>query len=172
MQILLDFHLSDFWADPGRQWIPDAWAPVADDLPVLQDSLYNYIHGTLMAMHGRGLLPEMVQVGNETNRGILLPIPVNDAGWVLDWDRNGPLFQAGLQAVADVEAATGQSFNAFTAQRVLEPTGDRHGAAQRDVEVGQLVGGERRGRIDRGAGLADDERAQAELRVAAGQVAH
>jgi arabinogalactan endo-1,4-beta-galactosidase len=120
MQILLDFHLSDFWADPGRQWIPAAWAPVADDLPVLRDSLYNYIYGTLTAMHERGLLPEMVQVGNETNRGILLPVAVNDAGWVLDWERNGPLFQSGLQAVSDVEALTGQSIR--TALHIAGPT--------------------------------------------------
>lgn len=120
MQILLDFHLSDFWADPGRQWIPAAWAPVADDLPVLRDSLYNYIYGTLTTMYDRGLLPEMVQVGNETNRGILLPVAINDAGWVLDWERNGPLFQSGLQAVSDVEALTGQSIR--TALHIAGPT--------------------------------------------------
>ena len=120
MQVLLDFHLSDFWADPSRQWIPDAWAPVADDLPVLQDSLYQYIYTTLMAMHERGLLPEMVQVGNETNKGILLTKAVNDAGWVLDWNRNAPLFQSGLQAVADVEATTGQDIR--TALHFAGPT--------------------------------------------------
>ncbi len=120
MEVLLDFHLSDFWADPGRQWIPAAWAPVADDLPVLSDSLYNYIYRTLLAMDGRGLLPDMVQIGNETNRGILLPPAVNDAGWVLDWGRNAPLFLSGLQAVADAEAATGSTIQ--TALHIAGPT--------------------------------------------------
>lgn len=120
MQVLLDFHLSDFWADPGRQLIPAAWAPVADDLPVLRDSLYNYIYGTLLAMDGRGLLPEMVQIGNETNRGILLPQAVNDESWVLDWSRNAPLFLSGLQAVADAEAATGSTIQ--TALHIAGPT--------------------------------------------------
>lgn len=109
MQVLLDFHLSDFWADPSRQWVPAAWAGVVDDLPLLQDSLYNYIHSTLLELHAEGLLPEMVQLGNETNRGILLSQEVNDAGWVLDWGRNAALFNTGLRAIRDAEQATGQA---------------------------------------------------------------
>ncbi len=120
MQILLDFHLSDFWADPGRQWIPAAWEAVADDLPVLQDSLYKYVYGTLSQMHEQGLLPEMVQIGNETNRGILLTPEENAAGWVLDWERNAPLFLSALQAVKDVEAASGASIQ--TALHIAGPT--------------------------------------------------
>lgn len=112
MAVLLDFHLSDFWADPSRQWVPAAWAGVVDDLPLLQDSLYNYIYATLMELHAQGLLPEMVQLGNETNRGILLSQEVNDAGWVLDWDRNAALFNTGLRAIRDAEQATGQPVKA------------------------------------------------------------
>jgi arabinogalactan endo-1,4-beta-galactosidase len=106
MEVLLDFHLSDFWADPGRQWIPEAWEPVVDNLPVLKDSVYNYISQTLNRLNAESLLPEMVQIGNETNRGILLSQQVNDAGWVLDWNRNGPLFKSAISAVRDVEKAT------------------------------------------------------------------
>jgi len=120
MQILLDFHLSDFWADPGRQWIPAAWEAVSEDLPVLQDSLYNYVHRTLLRMHDRGLLPEMVQIGNETNRGILLTPEENAAGWVLDWERNAPLFLSALQAVKDVEDASGAAIQ--TALHIAGPT--------------------------------------------------
>lgn len=108
MKVLLDFHLSDFWADPQRQWIPKAWEPVVDNLPVLKDSVYNYISQTLHRLNAEGLLPEMVQIGNETNRGILLAPAVNDAGWVLDWNRNGPLFKSAISAVRDVEKATGK----------------------------------------------------------------
>lgn len=107
MKILLDFHLSDFWADPSRQWVPEAWLAVVDDLPVLQDSLYRYVYGTLMSLHEEGLLPELVQVGNETNRGIMLAPEVNDAGWVLDWPRNSALFNTAIQAVRDAEQAAG-----------------------------------------------------------------
>ncbi|MDX1408117.1 MAG: glycosyl hydrolase 53 family protein [Saprospiraceae bacterium] len=110
MAVLLDFHLSDNWADPGKQVVPAAWAPVVDDLEVLQDSLYNYIRGTLHALDDEGLVPEMVQIGNETNRGILLSQEINDAGWVLDWDRNSALFNTAIDAVRDFEAQAGKGF--------------------------------------------------------------
>lgn len=108
MSVLLDFHLSDFWADPQRQLIPKAWEGVADNLPVLKDSLYNYVRQTLLSLHADGLLPEMVQIGNETNRGIMLAPAVDAAGWSLDWNRNSELFKTAIQAVRDVETATGQ----------------------------------------------------------------
>lgn len=109
MKVLLNFHLSDFWADPSRQWVPEAWAPVVDDLPVLSDSLYNYIFQTLEELTQDDLLPDIVQIGNETNRGILLSIEENDAGWVLDWERNSALFNRAIQAVRDFENQYGQS---------------------------------------------------------------
>lgn len=106
MEVLLDFHLSDNWADPSKQIIPAAWSGVVDELPILKDSLYNYIYATLAELEQENLLPEMVQIGNETNRGILLSQSVNDAGWVLDWARNRGLFNAAIQAVKDIEVKT------------------------------------------------------------------
>lgn len=108
MHVLLDFHLSDNWADPSKQVVPTAWASVVDNLPVLKDSLYNYIHLVLSQLDDENLLPEMVQIGNETNRGILLSQQVNDAGWSLDWDRNSQLFNKAIDAVRDIETATGK----------------------------------------------------------------
>lgn len=84
MKVLLDFHLSDNWADPAKQVVPKAWSNVVDNLPVLKDSLYRYLYQTLTELHTEGLLPEMVQIGNETNKGILLSQEVSDAGWVLE----------------------------------------------------------------------------------------
>jgi arabinogalactan endo-1,4-beta-galactosidase len=109
MEVLLDFHLSDFWADPQRQLVPVAWEPVVNNLPLLQDSLYNYVYNTLMQLHQDGLLPEMVQIGNETNKGIMLSPAVDAAGWSLDWPRNSALFKKAIKAVRDVEAATGST---------------------------------------------------------------
>lgn len=105
MQVLLDFHLSDNWADPSKQVIPAAWSGVVDDTAILKDSLYQYIYQTLEALNQADLLPEMIQIGNETNRGILLAQTVNDAGWALDWNRNSTLFNSGIQAVRDFETA-------------------------------------------------------------------
>ena len=109
MKVLLDFHLSDNWADPAKQVVPQAWSAVVDDLPILKDSLYNYIYRTLKGLWADGLLPYMVQIGNETNKGILLSQAVNDAGWVLEWDRNSQLFNAAIRAVRAVESETGAS---------------------------------------------------------------
>ncbi|MEO0732395.1 MAG: glycosyl hydrolase 53 family protein [Bacteroidota bacterium] len=110
MAVLLDFHLSDFWADPERQLVPAAWAAVVDDLPVLQDSLYDYVAATLEELARENLLPEMVQVGNETNKGILQSAAANAAGWALDWPRNAALFNTAIRAIRDVEASTGHTF--------------------------------------------------------------
>ncbi len=107
MQVLLDFHLSDTWADPGHQVAPAAWASVLNNLPVLQDSLYNYIYSTLSNLAADDLLPAIVQIGNETNRGILLSQQTNDAGWSLDWTRNSALFNTAISAVRDVQSAFG-----------------------------------------------------------------
>ena len=109
MQVLLDFHLSDNWADPSKQRVPAAWEGVVNNLPLLKDSLYNYISQTLLSLHADGLLPDMVQIGNETNKGILLS-PSQDVGpWALDWPRNAALFKRAIEAVRAVEAQTGQS---------------------------------------------------------------
>lgn len=108
MQVLLDFHLSDAWADPSKQLVPAAWLGVVGNLPLLKDSLYNYVSSTLLALEAEGLLPEMVQIGNETNKGILLS-PADNAVWTLDWNRNSQLFNRAIQAVRDVGSSTGKN---------------------------------------------------------------
>lgn len=109
MQVLLDFHLSDNWADPAKQRVPAAWLPVVNNLPLLQDSLQRYISNILLDLDAAGLLPEMVQIGNETNKGILLSAQDDTNGWVLNWPRNAALFNTAIQAVRNVENQTGKS---------------------------------------------------------------
>lgn len=108
LQTLLDFHLSDTWADPSHQVVPAAWASVVNELPALKDSLHNYIYRTLITLNEAGLLPEIVQIGNETNKGILLSQQVNDQGWSVDWNRNAPLFNEAIAAVREVETESGK----------------------------------------------------------------
>lgn len=108
MQVLLDFHLSDNWADPGKQRVPAAWLPVVHNLPILQDSLYDYIYKTLDQLNSEGLSPEMVQIGNETNKGILLSPEDDQNGWVLDWNRNAALFNTAIQAVRNIQQTSGK----------------------------------------------------------------
>ena len=70
MATLLDFHYSDNWADPGQQRIPEAWKNIKD-IEVLKDSIYNYTYETLSYLESKGLMPEYVQIGNETNCGMI-----------------------------------------------------------------------------------------------------
>lgn len=100
MAVLLDFHYSDEWADPQRQHVPAAWRAVVNDTAALGDSVYQYTYRVLRYLHGRGLFPAFVQIGNETNIEVL-----QDPDWeedrALDWPRNAALLQRGLQAARD-----------------------------------------------------------------------
>ena len=120
MQVLLDFQLSDTWADPTHQVVPAAWASVVDNLPVLQDSLYQYIYKTLSILSQAQLTPDIVQIGNETNKGILLSQQVNDQGWSVDWARNSALFNTAIDAVRDLEVATGDTIK--VALHIADPS--------------------------------------------------
>lgn len=71
MRIMLDFHYSDSWADPGQQNKPAAW--VMQDFTTLQQSVYNHTFEVLTSLKNAGITPEWVQVGNETNDGMLWP---------------------------------------------------------------------------------------------------
>ena len=118
MDVLLDFHLSDNWADPSKQLVPEAWLSVVDNTSILKDSLYNYIYTTLTDLYEDNLLPEMIQIGNETNKGILLS-PSDNQTWTLDWSRNAELFNAALDAVEDFETANTQEVK--TVLHVADP---------------------------------------------------
>ncbi|MDR2044827.1 MAG: glycosyl hydrolase 53 family protein [Clostridium sp.] len=69
MKVLIDFHLSDWWADPGTQSKPKAWENLtyAD----LKTALYDYVKDTMDDLVSDGMIPDMVQIGNETSSGIL-----------------------------------------------------------------------------------------------------
>lgn len=106
MQILLDFHYSDTWADPQHQVIPKAWENI-DDLSVLSDSLYNYTYFTLQKLNEADLVPEFVQVGNETNIEIMQDSATMNVE-TINWKRNLTLINAGLKAVKDFSEQSGQ----------------------------------------------------------------
>lgn len=70
--ILLDFHYSDTWADPGKQGIPKSWP--RDDPAALATTVEAYTFDTLRVFGKEGVLPELVQIGNEINNGLLWPV--------------------------------------------------------------------------------------------------
>ena len=68
---MIDFHYSDTWADPGHQTKPAAWA--TQDFATLQTSVYNHTYSVLSSLKSNGVIPDWVQIGNETNDGMLWP---------------------------------------------------------------------------------------------------
>ena len=100
MKVLIDFHYSDFWADPGKQWAPKAWEK--DSAAQVKKDVYDYTKKTLAAFRAAGALPEMVQVGNEITNGMIWPLgklPSVDHGKTL-----ASFVASGLQAVHDTDA--------------------------------------------------------------------
>jgi arabinogalactan endo-1,4-beta-galactosidase len=69
MRIMIDFHYSDSWADPGQQTKPAAWN--GHNIGQLQTDVYNHTFNVLNALAANNVFPEWVQVGNETNNGML-----------------------------------------------------------------------------------------------------
>lgn len=96
MAVSLDLHYSDIWADPDHQETPAAWKNLS--LNLLQDSVYQYTLYVLNYLNSKGLTPEMVQVGNETNPGMLFPVGKIENG---DWTNFGLLLNSGIAAVRD-----------------------------------------------------------------------
>lgn len=107
MYVLLDFHYSDTWTDPEQNVVPAAWASVVDDTSTLADSVYNYTLVTLKNLQEENLLPNMVQIGNETNKNIM--VADNSLLEPVDYARNVQLFNAGLKAIADFNTTYGTS---------------------------------------------------------------
>ena len=119
LAVNLDLHYSDTWADPAHQSIPAAWA--AAPFEVLKDSVYQYTLTVLNYMRSKNLVPEMIQIGNETNSGMLWPIGKTDSNE--GWKRFTDLLNSGIKAVKD-----------FSATSTIKPKTILHVAQLQDAE--------------------------------------
>ena len=81
LDVMIDFHYSDFFTDPGRQNVPKAWDGYT--MEQVKDAIANHTTDVLQALNDSGISPKWVQVGNETNSGIAM-----DYGKI-DWDKTG-----------------------------------------------------------------------------------
>ncbi len=99
MKFLLDFHYSDYWADPGHEYKPAAWK--AMNFEQLKKALYDYTFNVMNELKQQGTLPDMVQVGNEINHGMVWP-----EGSISSIDSLAQLINAGIAAVKAVEPTT------------------------------------------------------------------
>jgi arabinogalactan endo-1,4-beta-galactosidase len=120
MRILLDFHYSDTWADPGQQAKPAAWSALS--VIQLRAAVQSYTTQVLTALHAQGTPPDIVQIGNEITGGMLW----ND-GKISFWgDPNWQNLAALLNsAVQGVRAAPGG--NAIRIMLHIDRGGDNAG---------------------------------------------
>jgi beta-galactosidase len=96
MKLLLDFHYSDTWADPGKQHEPAAWKGLS--FTALKKALFDYTKNVIQELKDQGTTPDMVQVGNEINHGIVWP-----EGNVSNMDSMTQLLAAGVAGVKAVD---------------------------------------------------------------------
>jgi beta-galactosidase len=96
MKLLLDFHYSDYWADPGKQYKPAAWRKLSFE--ELKKAVYDYTKDVVQQLKDQGTTPDMVQVGNEINHGIIWP-----EGNVANFDGLAQLINAGTAATKAVD---------------------------------------------------------------------
>jgi arabinogalactan endo-1,4-beta-galactosidase len=92
-KFLLDFHYSDTWADPAKQFIPQAWQELPHE--ELVRAVHDYTRDTIAAFREAGVMPDMVQPGNEISNGMLWP----DGKLPERWDAFAELVQAGIDGV-------------------------------------------------------------------------
>ena len=95
MRIMIDFHYSDSWADPGKQNKPAAWAN--HTFPELLNDVYQHTYDVLTLLKQAGVTPEWVQVGNEIPGGMLWP-----EGSTKNWEQLGQLLNKGYEATKAV----------------------------------------------------------------------
>ena len=96
MRLMIDFHYSDVWADPGQQTIPASWVDLSFDEQ--KTALADHTKDVLNALKDKGITPEWVQVGNETSNGFLWDVGKADQ----NPKQYAELFAAGYEAVKAV----------------------------------------------------------------------
>ena len=96
MKLLVDFHYSDFWADPGKQMVPKAWKGMSVDEKA--EAIYQFTKDCLQQLKKAGVDVGMVQIGNETNGALCGESSAALGGW----KKIMQLISAGSKAVREV----------------------------------------------------------------------
>ena len=119
LKVLVNLHYSDFWADPGKQWTPEAWE--GQTFAQLEETFVEYTRGVVAALAAQGTPPEMIQLGNEINPGMLWDYAATWTGTSCAddgmggtrcefhterWDALAKLLTAGYAAVKSISPTT------------------------------------------------------------------
>ena len=100
-KLLMDLHYSDFWADPGKQFLPKAWVNYGID--ELTAAVYSFTKECLEISIKEGVAPTLIQVGNEITNGILWPVgKLEIDGKRGNYDNFCRLIDAGCRACREV----------------------------------------------------------------------
>ena len=92
-KLLLDYHYSDTWADPAKQYAPKVWQDKTQK--EVEQLVFDYTKESMIAFREANVYPDMVQIGNEISNGIIWPygkLPEN-------WDNFAALIKAGINGV-------------------------------------------------------------------------
>lgn len=107
-KLMLDFHYSDTWADPAKQWTPESWRGLTDDQ--LYQKIYDYTKETLQTLKDQGIVPAFIQPGNEISYGMLWGTEDTPSGQLkktfmgssANWARFGKLLNQAIKACREV----------------------------------------------------------------------
>lgn len=102
MAVMIDFHYSDFFADPSRQNFPKDWAADKADLQKTCSRVTTHTKDVLQALKDRGVSPAWIQIGNETRNGMLWPLGQLWGDGAGGWSNFGALYKAGYEAAKAV----------------------------------------------------------------------
>ena len=120
MAIMVDFHYSDWWADPGKQNIPAAWS--GHSYEQMKEDLYNHTVEVLKYLKDNGIEPKWIQVGNETRNGFLWSVKSDEHGWpVLDEDKNPTITESMGHVVHNPEQYAGFFATGYEACKSVFP---------------------------------------------------
>lgn len=101
LKFLLDFHYSDFWTDPGKQIKPKAWEKLSFE--ELNRAIEEYTRQTIETFRKEGAMPDMVQIGNEINSGILWPDGKSWGGDGHEFDRLSQLLKSAIKGFSEAK---------------------------------------------------------------------
>ena len=97
---IIDFHYSDFWADPAKQYLPKAWANYT--LDELVKAVYDFTKESLIALKNAGLDVEFVQIGNEITNGMCWPLGALTDDKKSSYDAIARIITSGIKAAKEV----------------------------------------------------------------------
>lgn len=101
MDFLLNFHYSDYWADPGTQTPPTAWQNMTNE--EIRVAIYQYTKDVVTQLKNQNTLPEMIQIGNETDSGFLWNYGKVWGNFSDNWSNYAALVNEAIRAIREVD---------------------------------------------------------------------